>query len=319
MKTNTSADLAPSEATSPRPARRNGLLMKQRILQAAQSIIFEEGTDALTIDRVIAKAGISKGAFVYHYPTRQALIEALMDSYVAHIDDVQTEYEMMARQVKNEVSPYIESYANWYRDFSAGLCDSGQSILLALTMASTQNRGLLKPLQTWYREYFDRIRTEPCGNPMAIVVTLMFDAMFFHHLFGTDVLTEAERSEIIDIARRLAHWKEDEWREALPEAPSVKRRPKTAAKPTKKSVKKVSELMRTEDEPRTNKPQPATELDPSLKTSLFKEMEALLDEKIEAMVALKAQMAKASSTTSGKTPKVSKVTKATKVVKSKKA
>ena len=288
-------------------------------MQAAQSIIFEEGTDALTIDRVIAKAGISKGAFVYHYPTRQALIEALVDSYVAHIDDVQTEYEMMARQVINEVSPFIESYANCYRDFSAGLCDSGQSILLALTMASTQNRELLKPLQTWYRDYFDRIRTEPCGNPMAIAVTLMFDAMFFHHLFGTDVLTDDERLEIIDIARRLAHWKEDDWRETLPEAPSVKRRPKTGAKPTKKSVKKVSELMRAEEEPRSSQPQPATELDPSLKNSLFKEMEALLDEKIEAMVALKAQMAKASSATSGKTPKVTKATQAKKTVKAKKA
>lgn len=54
--------------------RANGRATRLKILAAARAIIIEKGTDSLSIDRVIKEAGVSKGSFMYHFPSRQALI-----------------------------------------------------------------------------------------------------------------------------------------------------------------------------------------------------------------------------------------------------
>lgn len=59
--------------------RANGRATRLKILAAARAIIIEKGTDSLSIDRVIKEAGVSKGSFMYHFPSRQALIEALVN------------------------------------------------------------------------------------------------------------------------------------------------------------------------------------------------------------------------------------------------
>ncbi|MEI3243649.1 MAG: TetR/AcrR family transcriptional regulator [Holdemanella sp.] len=70
--------------------RANGRATRLKILAAARAIIIEKGTDSLSIDRVIKEAGVSKGSFMYHFPSRQALIEALVNEYAAHLGEVQT-------------------------------------------------------------------------------------------------------------------------------------------------------------------------------------------------------------------------------------
>ena len=51
----------------------------------------------------------------------------------------------------------------------------------------------MEPVRDWYRRYFDRVKQEACGSERALVYTLAYDALFFHHLFGTDVLTNEEK------------------------------------------------------------------------------------------------------------------------------
>ncbi len=67
-----------SEQT-PKKGRTNGRATRAKILRAAQSILLGEGSDFLSIDRIIARAEISKGAFMYHFPSRNALLDALTE------------------------------------------------------------------------------------------------------------------------------------------------------------------------------------------------------------------------------------------------
>jgi AcrR family transcriptional regulator len=50
---------------------------KSELLDCAQSLFFQQGYDATSVNDVIAKAGISKGAFYHHYPSKEALLEGL--------------------------------------------------------------------------------------------------------------------------------------------------------------------------------------------------------------------------------------------------
>lgn len=194
------------EGDGKRKTRRNGRETRVKIMQAACELTRDEGTDAFTIDRVISRAGVSKGAFMYHFPTRQSLIDALMSSYVDHLHEVQSGYEKTEqnRRSRKAVSPVLEAYARWYEDFQSGKCDSGHSMLLALVLASGRDPALLAPLKDWYRRYFEHVKGEPCGDAMSLLLTLVYDGLFFHHLFGTDVFTKEERKQVLELARRLA-------------------------------------------------------------------------------------------------------------------
>ncbi len=182
------------QQTATTRSRTNGRATREKILQAAREIIIEKGTDCLSIDRVIKYAGISKGAFMYHFPTRQSLIEALVSEYAQHLEKVQKTLEA---QFQHTTSPMLAAYGQWYKDFTTGEIDQGSSPLLALSLASRDNRQLMQPVRDWYRNHCDRLKTQGCGPAKAFVVNLAYDALFFHHLFGIDVLTKEEKEMII--------------------------------------------------------------------------------------------------------------------------
>lgn len=179
--------------------RANGRATRMKILAAARAIIIEKGTDSLSIDRVIKEAGVSKGSFMYHFPSRQALVEALVNEYAAHLSDVESALNRKA----TGACPMLSAYAEWYKGFTSGDIDSGSSPLVALAMASRENRKFMEPVRDWYRHYFDRVKAEACGPEKALVYTLAYDALFFHHLFGTDVLTDEEKASVADALKAM--------------------------------------------------------------------------------------------------------------------
>ena len=52
------------------------------ILNAACQIILERGAEALTIEAVAQKAGISKGGLLYHFPSKNKLIEGMINRLI---------------------------------------------------------------------------------------------------------------------------------------------------------------------------------------------------------------------------------------------
>lgn len=57
---------------------RDGTATRTAIMDAAQTLILETGYAATAVDAVIARAGITKGAFFYHFKTKADLAKALV-------------------------------------------------------------------------------------------------------------------------------------------------------------------------------------------------------------------------------------------------
>ena len=51
---------------------------RDKLLAAFEHLVLTEGERAATLDAVAAHAGVSKGGLLYHFPHRQALVEAAM-------------------------------------------------------------------------------------------------------------------------------------------------------------------------------------------------------------------------------------------------
>lgn len=53
-----------------------------RILEAAECLMLQEGFHGVSVDRIIAAAGVSKGSFFYHFPTKDSLPAALLERFL---------------------------------------------------------------------------------------------------------------------------------------------------------------------------------------------------------------------------------------------
>lgn len=64
-----------SLASSQTPARRGGRGARQRILNAAAELFYNEGINATGVERISAKASVSKRTLYQHFPSKTALVE----------------------------------------------------------------------------------------------------------------------------------------------------------------------------------------------------------------------------------------------------
>ena len=59
---------------------------RQHILEAATHLFSSTGYDATGVAEICQAAGVSKGAFYHHFPTKQAVFMALLNSYLNGIE-----------------------------------------------------------------------------------------------------------------------------------------------------------------------------------------------------------------------------------------
>lgn len=74
---------------------RDGTATKNKILDAGQQLLLEQGYGGMSVDQVIDAAGITKGAFFYHFKSKNDLAQALLDRYIKADDDLL--HELMNR------------------------------------------------------------------------------------------------------------------------------------------------------------------------------------------------------------------------------
>jgi AcrR family transcriptional regulator len=113
----------PSEKIPRRP-RADAVRNRERVLQAAKAVFSVGGPDA-SLEAVARQAGVGIGTLYRHFPTREALFEAV---YRREVDQLSE----LAEQLKHEPSP-VDALRRWLRsnvEFVA--TKKGMSAALAL-------------------------------------------------------------------------------------------------------------------------------------------------------------------------------------------
>jgi AcrR family transcriptional regulator len=112
-----------SEALGRKP-RADALRNRERVLEAAKIVFSSGGADA-SLEAVARQAGVGIGTLYRHFPTREALYEAVYRREVEQLGE-------LAEQLKNEPEP-VEALRRWLRsnvEFVA--TKKGMSAALAL-------------------------------------------------------------------------------------------------------------------------------------------------------------------------------------------
>lgn len=170
------------------------------LLEAARAVIVEQGIEHLSMDRVAERAGMSKGAVMYHFKTKRALLAALLEEYAEHLETRLKESEALF--VGSPEETFFSGYVEWFRSFDRDNANWAQ-IGTALCSQNFQDPTLLEPVRHWYEKTFDRLRAMPPEKqPMAFLYVMALEGLFFTHKFGLDPLRADEKRIVFDTIRR---------------------------------------------------------------------------------------------------------------------
>ncbi|PWW10813.1 MULTISPECIES: TetR/AcrR family transcriptional regulator [Mangrovibacter] len=104
--------------------------LRQSLLEFATHLIITQGLHGLTMDKVVKGTGISKGGLQYHFPTRQALVDAVFDTTMQQfLAEVEAEMAADTRPGLRATRAYIRACC---REMSEQEVALNQGIMAAL-------------------------------------------------------------------------------------------------------------------------------------------------------------------------------------------
>lgn len=94
---------------------------RERIIEAAKSLILARGYDAVSVSDITKEAGVSKGAFYIHFKTKEDLIEEMIDIVFLDIKQASNEkdvegavYHFLYESVKTIEETGLKMAQTWF-------------------------------------------------------------------------------------------------------------------------------------------------------------------------------------------------------------
>ena len=166
---------------------------RRRILDAAQELARSTGPGNLSLDAVAAKAGVSKGGLLYHFPSKNRLMEALVEDHLSRFDAALSAQEKTGRP-DAAICAYIAQF------MAERQC--GTPPPSGLLAALAEDPGMLDPVRRQERDFLGRIRANASDPQMATLAFLAIQGLRAMELLNTQVLDRTEEAELVDWLRQ---------------------------------------------------------------------------------------------------------------------
>ena len=161
---------------------------RDKLLAAFEQIVLADGERSATLDAVAAAAGVSKGGLLYHFPHRQALVDATLHRLE---DLMQLDLEAMAEAPDGAARYFLTTSL-----FEDSDLDRALVVASRLVQSGDENaRAVLKRLEdAWYELILADV-----GDPVvATAVQQMGDGLYHNASIALLPDGTAQRHAILD-------------------------------------------------------------------------------------------------------------------------
>ncbi|MEO3386474.1 TetR/AcrR family transcriptional regulator [Mesorhizobium sp. CAU 1741] len=158
---------------------------REKVIQAAEELAWEAGPNNMSLDAVAARAGVSKGGLLYHFPSKARLLQALVETFVERFDADLAEREREEAHTAN-------STARAYLDLFLREHDCNLRPPAGVLAALAENPDLLDPVRRHQRILLDRMKQTASDPTVAVIVFLCLQGLKSMELLATDTVDEAE-------------------------------------------------------------------------------------------------------------------------------
>ncbi len=174
----------------------------QHILEAANKIIQREGVAHLTIEAVAREAGLSKGGVLYHFPSKEALVEGLISFYIEGFTrDLSKAFE----QEKPVVGRWTRANIRASAMSTAEQIPEEAAAITGLIAAIATNPQLLNPLRQQYDEWQKQAENDGISPALATILRLAVDGLWLAGMLGFAPPQGKFREEVITTMLNLSH------------------------------------------------------------------------------------------------------------------
>jgi AcrR family transcriptional regulator len=177
--------------------RQDGNLTREKILNTTAKLVAKYGPAALTIEKAAQAASLSKGAVLYHFASKDALISALIASSLEQFDTTTTRF---VDRDANKNGRFSRAYAkvlfhpqNNTPEFSAGLL-----------AAVTTSLSLLDPAVSRHANIQRRVEADGISAAMATLIRLAADGLYFTRAFGLAPLSAVQADSVLKLLLELS-------------------------------------------------------------------------------------------------------------------
>lgn len=168
------------------------------IVDAAEAVVIEAGASHMTLDAVAAKAGVSKGGLLYHFPTKVALLEAMISRRIKIREESRKRAcSELPDGPTREVKGYVLS-ALLFRDQNADRI--GAPILAALA----HNPKLVEPVREAVRKLYAGFISSGAKFEQAAIIALAADGLWLQEILSISPFSKEQRNNVIEELLRLA-------------------------------------------------------------------------------------------------------------------
>jgi len=174
------------------------------ILTAAERVVLRDGVMRLTLEAVAREAKLSKGGLLYHFATKEALIQAMLARLIHYCE---REIEVH-RQRDPKPGRWTRAYVR--RKLAPVLPYPGEADFprskemgAGLIVAATTTPGLLDPLRERFQAWQQSIEQDGIDTARATVVRLAVDGLWLAELLGLWSPSEQLRTQVLHELIRL--------------------------------------------------------------------------------------------------------------------
>lgn len=93
---------------------RDGKPTRDKILVESKALVFENGFSGTSIDQILERTGITKGAFFYHFKTKNLLAKALIEEFakedISHMNEALEKTERLEGDPLDRLLRFIQEF-----------------------------------------------------------------------------------------------------------------------------------------------------------------------------------------------------------------
>jgi AcrR family transcriptional regulator len=168
------------------------------LLTAANTIVQRDGAESLTLDAVARETAMSKGGVLYHFPTKDALLTAMIENWIANFEAaIQTNLEG-----KNLPGAWLRAFIKSTADEDPPLQTNALPLLAVIAHDHELLALVREHAETWQQQVANGF--DPA---LATLLRLAADGLFWAELLNMAPPTGILRTQVIDLMLKLA--KED--------------------------------------------------------------------------------------------------------------
>jgi AcrR family transcriptional regulator len=176
----------------------------QLILTAAERVVLRDGVMCLTVEAVAREAKLSKGGVLYHFATKESLIQAMLDRLIRYCE------QEIAQHQQNDTAP-----GGWTRAYvrktlapltsypGEAAFPKSKEVGAGLIVAAATNPKLLEPLRKRFRTWQRAIERDGISPTRATVIRLAVDGLWLADVLGIWSLSGKLRQQVLNELTRL--------------------------------------------------------------------------------------------------------------------